>query len=488
VLWVRKKHVFLLLVLSIFFVSLSNVYGATNNSLLTIQQAPSFDFVGYETGETIYNNSVVYRCANLTVIINVSDSKALDYLNITVNGVTATYDLSLQTSATVTHTIPVEGPGIYDVSIVVVNANNDEAWYFFRIVCCDDTPPNITVSIGDVVIPPYTIYSICGNVTVDISITDIVGLSYVEIDITRNGELFSIITRTPGGDTSYEESIDISLSAGDTYVIVVHAMDMCQNSIEYEYTIVCSQDDKPPIIWNVTACNMSIRPGACVCCCKSPLRVIASDDFGITRVELYIDGTLKDTRLYTPPSPSVMYSYTLDLSEGVYLITIVVYDTSGNTARFVFFDICDRTPPTIDVYVDGTAVSNRTTLDLRTINLTVIIQDNLALDTIVIGINYDYDMVSLPRCPLGGTTSYTYSRIISEDLAIDKLFARLLMIKIVATDWCGHKVVFYFTLRGPSRGPPVLPPIMYLIIYGIGLISAGTVILVVSLLRRKFTA
>jgi len=332
---VRGKYLLTLLVLSFSFLGILSVYGVSNDfSPPTIKQTnPSFDFVGYTTGEPIYNNSVVYSCINLTIVINVSNAKALDYLKVMVNSLTTTYNLSLQVSATIIHTIPIAGSGIYHVSIVVVNANGDETWYFFDVVCCDDTPPNITVSIDDTIIPPYTIYEMCGNATVSINITDIVGLGYVEIDVIRNGSLFSRITDTPGGNTSYSVEINISIMVGDTYVIVVHAIDMCQNSIEYEYTITCSEDDKPPIIWNVTACNMLVRPGACICCCKSPIVIIASDDRGITHVDLFINTALSGSRTFTPPATSIACSFTLDLPEGVYMITIRVYDTSGELGK-----------------------------------------------------------------------------------------------------------------------------------------------------------
>ncbi len=157
----------------------------------------------------------------------------------------------------------------------------------------------------------------------------------------------------------------------------------------------------------------------------------------------------------------------------------------GNWANFVFFAVCDKEPPTIEVSVDGTEIANGTRLDLRTFDLEVVVRDNIALDTMVIGINYDYEIIHMPRCPLGGTTTYVYSQRISEDLAIDKLTIRILMIKIVATDWCGHQVVFYFRLTGPSRGLSVSSPILYLAMYGIGLISTGTVILALSLIRKR---
>ena len=82
----------------------------------------------------------------------------------------------------------------------------------------------------------------------------------------------------------------------------------------------------------------------------------ASDDVGVTKVEFYIDGSLKATDTASP------YTYSLsptDLTIGQHQLTAKAYDAAGNSAMstIVTFTIPDTTAPTVSLTAPSSGAS-----------------------------------------------------------------------------------------------------------------------------------
>ncbi len=91
----------------------------------------------------------------------------------------------------------------------------------------------------------------------------------------------------------------------------------------------------------------------------------ASDDVGVTKVEWYVDGTLKATNTSSPYTYSIVPgSFTV----GSHVLTAKAYDAAGNnaTSSAVNFTVPDTTPPTISAVASSSITQTSATVTWTT--------------------------------------------------------------------------------------------------------------------------
>ncbi len=182
----------------------------------------------------------------------------------------------------------------------------------------DTTPPTASI------VSPSTGATVSGTTSVNVSASDNVGVTKVQLYI--NGGLFATDTTGP-----YSFSWDTSTYSNGTYDIVAYAYDAAGNigqsshiSAYVSNAIVppSPTDTTPPVVsFSVPASNSTIGK-------KVTITVNATDNVGVARIELYIDGTLKSS---VSGSTNLTYSWnTLRASSGAHTIVAKAYDAAQN--------------------------------------------------------------------------------------------------------------------------------------------------------------
>jgi hypothetical protein len=182
----------------------------------------------------------------------------------------------------------------------------------------DTTPPTASI------VSPYTGATVSGTTSVNVSASDNVGVSKVELYI--NGGLFATDTTGP-----YSFSWDTSTYANGTYDIVANAYDTAGNTGESSHISVyvsnaivppSPTDTTPPVVsFSVPASNSTIGK-------RATITVSATDNVGVAKIELYIDGALKSS---ISGSTTLTYNWnTVKVSPGNHMIVAKAYDAAQN--------------------------------------------------------------------------------------------------------------------------------------------------------------
>jgi thermitase len=174
----------------------------------------------------------------------------------------------------------------------------------------DTAPPSVSIS------SPANVSTVAGLVPVQGSATDNVGVVNVQL----------LVDGTPSGTTSssaFSFNWNSSLAANGNHTITVNAADAAGNVGHASTTVyVSNQTDTiaptvsitSPVDGGTFAGNMTVR-------------VVASDNVGVTQVSLYIDGALQATDSSAP------YTFTFNatkMSRGTHTLTAKAWDAAGN--------------------------------------------------------------------------------------------------------------------------------------------------------------
>lgn len=183
-------------------------------------------------------------------------------------------------------------------------------------------PPDTTVPII-AMSAPLEGASVSATIVVDVLASDNVGV--VKVDLYVNGIYFVTDTASP-----YSFAWDTSAQPNGTYTLYVVATDAAGNSASTT-PISVTVSNAPP---DITLPTVSIgAPAAGVTVSGSTtVSATASDNVGVTKVELYIDGALYGTDTTSP------YSFawnTTQSGDGSHTLQVVAADAAGNVASAV---------------------------------------------------------------------------------------------------------------------------------------------------------
>ncbi len=161
--------------------------------------------------------------------------------------------------------------------------------------------------------------TVSGTVTVTAAAADNVGVARVELLV--NGTLFATETASP-----YSFSWDTAGYPDGSYTLEAHAYDGSGNvgqSSVVNITVANAIDTVAPTVSITNPANGLSITGLK----KVTINVAASDNTGVARIELYIDGALKTTI----SSPSLSWTWNIGrVASGQHIILAKVYDAAGN--------------------------------------------------------------------------------------------------------------------------------------------------------------
>ena len=175
----------------------------------------------------------------------------------------------------------------------------------------DTTPPSVSI------LSPANGSTLTGSITVNVSAADNEGVAKVELYI--NGLLYVTDSIEP-----YSFFWDTTHYTNGSYGLEALAYDNGGNISESSLVTVYvdnPMDIVPPGVWITSPQDGSYLTK------KTTVTVAASDDVGITRIELYVDGVLRSTS----STGSLTWTWnTVRASIGAHLVLAKVYDAAGN--------------------------------------------------------------------------------------------------------------------------------------------------------------
>ena len=195
--------------------------------------------------------------------------------------------------------------------------------------------PNVSVTVSntvaDISSPTVSVTSpansatVSGTVSITTSAADNVGVTKVEMYV--NGVLLATDTAAP-----YSFSWDTTAYTNGTYTLYAKAYDAAGNvgqsssvTVTVSNTVIASAvaDTTPPTVAITAPANNS----SITSLKKVTVTISATDNVGVTRTELYIDGRLSSTAT----SGSLLYNWNLlKVSAGQHTLTAKSYDAAGN--------------------------------------------------------------------------------------------------------------------------------------------------------------
>ena len=178
----------------------------------------------------------------------------------------------------------------------------------------------------------------------------------VKVEVTTDGTKWVERSVTDLGGDNYSAVINVpgdQSKSGLLYSFRISARDQANNTLVYQFqmpTALGRKDLERPKVSVVAPLSGESIGGT------YEITVNATDDVGISKIELYFGNDLVDTRSNTP------YVFDLDtksLKDGSYTLVAKAYDTAGNFTNSGSVNISiDNTPPKISMIspLDGSVV------------------------------------------------------------------------------------------------------------------------------------
>jgi chitinase len=277
---------------------------------------------------------------------------------------TSPIDVNNLTSSTVNGLDPNSS---YYFTVTAYNASGAESSYSNIVNVSESVPPVVSIT------SPVPNATINGTVSVTVSATDNVGVTKVEFYL--NGILQTTDTSIP-----YLYSLNTSSLASGTYSLMAKAYDAAGNigqSSAVSVTVV--NDTTAPTVSLTSPVTNATLSGI------TALSAAASDNIGVSKVELYKNGVLLFVTNVAP------YSYnwnTTTEANGSYTLIAKAYDNAGNVAQSANVPVTvnnpttDVTSPTVNV----TAPANNATVS-GTVSITASASDNVAVSKVEFYVN-----------------------------------------------------------------------------------------------------
>jgi poly(hydroxyalkanoate) depolymerase family esterase len=239
----------------------------------------------------------------------------------------------------------------------------------------DRNPPDISITA------PNDGAAVTSNVEIRATASDDVGV--VEVIISINGTPKATLTQPP-----YTYVWNTATEANGSYTLTAEASDAAGNrsKMDIAVTVTGGVDDNTPPTVNVTApANGDTISGTFT------ISVDASDDFGVAKVEVRIDGAAIGEATAQP------YSVAFDTSivaAGSHAISAVAFDAAGNTATdddtTVTISASDTNKPTVKITSpsDGAMLSGVVRIQVDASDDVGIQSVLMFLDDVQIGTDY----------------------------------------------------------------------------------------------------
>ncbi len=236
----------------------------------------------------------------------------------------------------------------------------------------DSTPPTVSITA------PANGATVSGTVSLTATASDAVGVARVEFSV--DGVLKNSDTTSP-----YSYSWNTTTETNGSHTLIARAYDAAGNSAANSVTVTASNvvpDTTVPTVSITAPTSGSALSGSV------SVNVTASDNVGVTRVEISVDGIVKSTDVTSPYS----YSWNTFVEiNGSHTVAARAFDAAGNSASVsVTVTISNVTPDTTPPTVSITAPSNGVTVS-GNIPVNVTATDNVGVNRV----EYSVDGVSV---------------------------------------------------------------------------------------------
>ncbi len=174
----------------------------------------------------------------------------------------------------------------------------------------DSQPPSVSFTA------PADGATLSGTVEVQVSASDNAGVTQVGLYV--DGALYGTDSAAP-----YSFSVDTQLFANGGHTLLAEAADAAGNAAQASISVVISNssDTTPPTISITSPASGATVKG------KVSVKVTVGDNVGVTMVQLYVDGVLKDTK--TAPPFTTKWN-TAQASAGAHTLECRAFDAAGN--------------------------------------------------------------------------------------------------------------------------------------------------------------
>jgi thermitase len=175
---------------------------------------------------------------------------------------------------------------------------------------------NLDTQAPTILITSPTGGTVAGNVPVDVSYSDNVGVT--SVDLYVNGQKYTTDSTAP-----FAFAWDTSTLPGGTYTLVAYAHDAAGNAgVSPTVSVTIGSDTVAPVI-----SNFNLTDGMTVSN-KQAIKVTATDNQSVAKIILSIDGKQVTTAL----GSSLSYNWnTRNIAKGTHSVMVQAYDAANNT-------------------------------------------------------------------------------------------------------------------------------------------------------------
>lgn len=282
-----------------------------------------------------------------TITAEASDDVEIDYVEIYVDGTlqgtvsSAPYSVVWDTTSYPHNSLHQLHSKAYDV------ASNSTSSQIVTVKVLDVVSPTVNLT------NPINGSSVSGIVNIAASASDTNGVQKVEFYV--DSTLLGTSTSAP-----YSANWDTRLLDGNTsHTVEAKAYDTAGNTSTSSVTVT-SLDQKSPTVFIQNPLNNFTVSGI------SSITASASDDVGVTKVEIYVDGLLQGTVISAPYS--VVWDTRGYSHNSGHTILAKAYDGAGHitTSSIVTVTVTDVVNPTVNITspLDGSLVSKNTNITI----------------------------------------------------------------------------------------------------------------------------
>lgn len=201
-------------------------------------------------------------------------------------------------------------PGDYSciVSVTSADADNSPQNLSVYLTVLEDQPPSVSIT------SPQNGDFVKKTITIDADASDDKGVTKVEFYIDN-------VLKATDTSPPYKWNWDTTKNKSGAHNLKAKAYDTINQTAEHTIQVTV---DQPPTI-SITSPSSGSNVYGIV-----PIKTSVNDDFGIKKVQFYVNGGLSKT---DKESPYVFNWGTNDILNGKYTIKAVVYDTRNQTAQ-----------------------------------------------------------------------------------------------------------------------------------------------------------
>jgi len=195
--------------------------------------------------------------------------------------------------------------------------------YKSLLAATTDVPQSDTTSPSVSIASPANGSTVSGGVTVDVSATDNVGVS--KVDLFINGILYASDSTGP-----YSFYWETSKNANGVYVLEALAYDSADNvgqSNTVQVYVNNPVDTVPPVVAITFSGGNYSSGGNYYVGKKLTIKATAADNVAVAKIELYVDNVRKTSS----SGNTLTYMWnTVKVSQGAHVISVKAYDAAGN--------------------------------------------------------------------------------------------------------------------------------------------------------------